>query len=442
MANIIRIKRRSAAGSAGAPASLATAELAYNEADDVLYIGYGDDGFGTATSIRSLAGPGSYVTLGTTQTVSGQKTFSNVPLISDTIAASDNSTKVATTAFVKAQNYLTGNQTISISGDATGSGTTAITLTLANTGVTAGTYTKVTVDAKGRVTSATTLAASDIPTLTASKISDFDTQVRTSRLDQMSAPTADVTFNNVKITNLAAPVNSSDAATKGYVDGKVIGLDIKESVRAGSGVNVVISSPGSTVGGVSLSNGNRVLLFGQTLPEENGIYRFNGASAAMTRTDDASTGSVLTANAFVFVEEGTHADSGYVLTTNDTIVVGTTPQVWAQFSGAGQITAGAGMSKTGSQLDVNVDDITLAIVNDALQIKGTYAGQTSITTLGTIATGTWQANLVSLTYGGTGANLSGDALGTIYKKGASSLVPATEGVDYLSSSSTIYGGTF
>lgn len=62
--------------------------------------------------------------------------------------------------------YLTGNQSISVSGDATGSGTTSIALTLANSGVTAGTYTKVTVDAKGRVTTGASLASADLPTYT------------------------------------------------------------------------------------------------------------------------------------------------------------------------------------------------------------------------------------------------------------------------------------
>jgi len=102
-----------------------------------------------------------------TQTVSGAKDFSTVPTISGSLLLADNSTKIATTAFVKGQNYLTANQSISVSGDASGSGTTAITLTLATVNSNVGTFTKVTVNAKGLVTAATTLAATDIPTLTA-----------------------------------------------------------------------------------------------------------------------------------------------------------------------------------------------------------------------------------------------------------------------------------
>jgi hypothetical protein len=76
MANTIRIKRRAGTGSAGAPSSLKNAELAYNEADDILYYGKGSDGSGDATSIPAIAGAGAYLTLGTSQTVTGDKTFS------------------------------------------------------------------------------------------------------------------------------------------------------------------------------------------------------------------------------------------------------------------------------------------------------------------------------------------------------------------------------
>lgn len=493
MANVIRIKRRSSAGAAGAPTSLASAEIAHNEADNIFYIGYGDDGSGAATSIKAIGGEGAYSTLTTTQTISGLKTFSAVPLISGSLDLSDNSTKVATTAYVKGQNYLIGNQNITISGDATGSGTTAITLTLANSGVTAGTYTKFTVNTKGLVTAGTTLAAEDIPTLTASKISDFDTQVRTNRLDQLSAPTASVSMNSQRLTNLAEPTSGSDAATKSYVDSAVQGLDVKASVRTASSVNINLTSPGATIGGVTMASGDRVLLFGQSTASQNGVYVWNGATSAMTRAIDADSEAKLTPNAFFFVEEGTNADNGYVLTTDGPIILGSTALTFVQFSGAGQITAGAGMTKTGNTLNVgagtgltvNADDVALTgqalafhnlatsgIVartaadtvaartltgttnrltitngdgisgNPTFDISSNYVGQSTITTLGTIGTGTWQGTIVGLAYGGTGSNLSGDANGTIYKKGTTGLVAATAGSDYLNDASTIYGGTF
>lgn len=276
MANTLRIKRRTS-GATGAPSSLANAELAYNEVDDVLYYGKGTGGVGgTATTTPAIGGPGAFLTLTTAQTVSGNKTFTgSVDLTgatstAATVTSSDNSTKVATTAFVKAQNYLTGNQSISFSGDASGSGTTSVTLTLASVG-TAGTYTKVTTDAKGRVTSGTTLSATDIPTLTASKISDFDTQVRTSRVDQLATPTASVSFGSQNITNLADPVNAQDAATKNYVDATAQGLDVKGSVKAATTANITLSGA-QTIDGIALVAGDRCLVKNQTTTSQNGIY--------------------------------------------------------------------------------------------------------------------------------------------------------------------------
>jgi len=360
MANTVRIKRR-ASGSPGAPTSLANAELAYNEVDDVLYYGKGTGGAGgTATTIPAIAGAGAYLTLSTTQTVSGAKTFTG-DVIVPTQTSSDNSTKAATTAFVKAQGYLTGNQSITFSGDATGSGTTSVSLTLASVG-TAGTYTKVTTDAKGRVTAGTTLAATDIPTLTAAKISDFDTQVRTSRLDQMAAPTADVSLNSRKITNLADPTGAQDAATKAYVDATKQGLDVKDSVRVATTGNITLSNT-QTIDGISVVAGNRVLVKDQSTASANGIYVVV-SGGAWTRANDFDTSGKVTSGAFTFVEEGTaNADSGWVLTTDGAITLGTTNLTFTQFSGAGQITAGAGLTKTGSTIDVGTASTGRIVVN-------------------------------------------------------------------------------
>lgn len=379
MPNTVRIKRRAAGGAAGAPSSLANAELAFNEQDDTLYYGKGTGGAGgTATTVEAIAGKGSFVDRSTAQSVSGVKTFVDSPEV-PTVSTADNSTKAASTAFVKAQGYQTGNQNITVSGDASGSGTTSIALTLASVG-TAGTYTKVTTDAKGRVTAGTTLAASDIPTLTAAKISDFDTQVRTNRLDQMAAPTASVSLNNQRITGLATPTADTDAATKGYVDAARSGLDVKDSVRAATTANITLSGT-QTVDGVSLIAGDRVLVKDQSTGSQNGIYVV--AAGAWSRSTDADANAEVTAGLFTFVEEGTvNADSGWVLATHGSITVGTTALSFVQFSGAGQITAGNGLTKTGNTIDVvgtagrivaNADSIDLATVGTA----GTYRSVTT-----------------------------------------------------------------
>jgi hypothetical protein len=208
----------------------------------------------------------------------------------------------------------------------------------------------------------------------AATISDFDTQVRTSRLDQMAAPTAAVSLNSQKITNLATPTAATDAATKAYVDSTATGLDVKGSVRVASTANVSvtynatggasgrgqITAAPNTLDGVSLAANDRILLKDQTTGAQNGIWVVTtlgtGANGVWDRASDFDTDAEVTAGAFTFVEEGTtNADSGWVLTTNNPITIGGssgTALVWAQFSGAGQITAGAALSKTGNTLDV------------------------------------------------------------------------------------------
>jgi hypothetical protein len=190
-------------------------------------------------------------------------------------------------------------------------------------------------------------------TQTASTISDFDSSVRSSRLDQMAAPTTSLSLNAQRITGLADPQNAQDAVTKAYADALSNGLDVKQSVRVATTANINLSAPGTAIDGVTLANGDRVLVMSQTTASQNGLYVFNGSATAMTRSADADANAEVTAGLFVFVEEGTtNADAGFTLTTNNPIVVGTTALAFAQFSGAGQITAGAGLVKTGNQLAV------------------------------------------------------------------------------------------
>ena len=228
------------------------------------------------------------------------------------------------------------------------------------------------------------LVVADIPTLTASKVSDFDTQVRTSRLDQMTAPSAAVSLNSQKITNLATPTASTDAASKSYVDGVSQGLDVKDSVKATTTANGTLASAfanGQTIDGITLATNDRILIKDQSTQTENGIYKVN-ASGAPTRVDDLATGADA-AGAFVFVEQGTvNAENGFVCTSNKgSAVVGTNNLVFSQFSGAGQITAGNGLEKSGNTLSADlksngglvIESAEIAVDLAASSITGTLA---------------------------------------------------------------------
>jgi len=199
------------------------------------------------------------------------------------------------------------------------------------------------------------LVVADVPTLTSAKVSDFDTQVRTSRLDQMAAPTASVSLNSQTITNLSDPVNTQDAATKGFVEATSQGLDVKDSVKVATTANITISTAlnsGDSIDGVTLADNDRVLVKDQSTPSQNGIY-IVGSSPA--RSSDLAAGADA-AGMFTFVEQGTvNADNGFVCTSNKgSAVVGTNSLTFAQFSGAGQTSAGDGLDKSGNTLSVDL----------------------------------------------------------------------------------------
>jgi hypothetical protein len=213
-----------------------------------------------------------------------------------------------------------------------------------------------------------------------------------------------ISASNFPISSVADPTNSQDAATKAYVDATRTGLDIKASVRATTTTNITLSGT-QTIDGVALVANDRVLVKNQSTGSENGIYLVLAGSWTRATDFDNTPGTEVTPGAFTFVEEGTaSADSGWVLTNNGTITIGTTALTFTQFSGAGQITAGAGLTKTANTIDVVGTAGRISVAADAIDIDTTYVGQSTITTLGTVGTGTWQGTLISPTYGGTGVN--------------------------------------
>lgn len=226
------------------------------------------------------------------------------------------------------------------------------------------------------------LVAADIPSIAHTKISDFDTGVRVNTLNQMAVPTGSVSFNSQNITNVADPVNAQDAATKGFVEATSQGLNVKNSCVVATTANITISTAlnsGDTLDGITLADGNRVLVKDQSTASQNGIY-IVGASPA--RAADLAANSNA-AGMFTFVEKGTvNADNGFVCTSDSgSAVVGTNNLTFAQFSGAGQITAGDGLDKSGNTLSVDlkangglvIESTEIAVKLDASSITGTLA---------------------------------------------------------------------
>ncbi len=263
-----------------------------------------------------------------------------------------------------------------------------------------------------------------------------------------------ITMGSNRVTNVTDPTSAQDAATKAYVDAVKTGLDVKDSVVAASTQNGTLSSAytnGDTLDGVTLATNDRILLKDQSTGSENGIYTVN-SSGAPTRATDFDANAEVTSGAFTFVTEGTvNGDSGFVLTTNDDITVGTTAMTWAQFSGAGQITAGAGLAKSGNTLSVGVDDSSIEINSDALRVKA--SGVTNAMLAGSIDLTAKVTGTLPIGNGGTG--LTAAAKGTVIVANSANTLSALDGggsndsiLSYTASSDTIAwattvdGGTF
>ena len=278
-----------------------------------------------------------------------------------------------------------------------------------------------------------------------------------------------ISFAGNRIQNVGEPTQPQDAATKNYVDAIQQGLDLHESVRATSGLTAIGTSvlyfqtqaPSATLGATasgayiesvnnetlsttyfdsqSLIVGDRVLVASgastttyningvTTTPGGgtnviNGIYTISSLGSVSTkwkliRATDVDSNIELEGGTFTFVQTGSlYQDSGWTCTTDThttPISFGSTAITFTQFSGAGAITAGAGLTKNGNTIDIGAGT-GITVNADTIQISTTYVGQTSIDTLGTITTGTWSANTIVIGRGGTGTTSYANNNGLIY----------------------------
>ena len=160
----------------------------------------------------------------------------------------------------------------------------------------------------------------------ANTISDFDTAVRTNKLNQLATPDGPVSMGGFKITDLADPSAATDAATMGWVTGQVAGLAsgqyLKGTVKVAVAANVNLAAPGASLDGVAMANGDVALLTAQTTGTQNGPYVFNGAAAAMTRATNWDAAGEAQVGSYWIVNQGTQADK-FAMMTNDTFTLGT-----------------------------------------------------------------------------------------------------------------------
>lgn len=283
-------------------------------------------------------------------------------------------------------------------------------LSLNNTGVSVGTYGSASTcgqfvaDAKGRITSAANIPIVIAQNAVIDLVNDLALKAPLASPELTgipTVPTPSLETNSTQIANtsfvqsglalkadLESPVltgtpqaptapsgtSTNQIATTAFVqdsvDASKQGLIVKDAVRVTTVENITLEDV-QIVDGVNLSIDDRVLVKNQTNAEENGIYLVK--ETAWERAIDFNTPDNIISGSFTFVQEGsTYSDSGWVLTTDEEIIVNTTPLAFARFSGAGQIIAGNGIVKNGNTLAVNVADTNRLVVDiDSIDLAAT-----------------------------------------------------------------------
>jgi len=224
-------------------------------------------------------------------------------------------------------------------------------------------------------------------------------------------------FGNQRLIAIADPQADTDAINLQSARRLVQGVtNRKEAVRVAALTNITIATPGTAIDGVTLSNGDRVLLTAQSTGSQNGIYDFNGSASPLTRSADADSDAEVKPGTQVFVSEGTASgNSSYQLTTDGPIVVGTTTLTWAQTGAGSTYTAGNGLTLTGSSFAVTAKT-NGGIVVDGTGVSVLAAGGLTVGATGVVIASGAAGNGLTLTSGvlavgaGTGISVSADAI--------------------------------
>ena len=218
---------------------------------------------------------------------------------------------------------------------------------------------------------------------------------------------AAATFTNISATTgtiSTLPSGNTDIANKQYVDSVAQGLNIKAACAYSTTANITLSGLGTQAGGdwpSSLTAGDRILVKNQGSSQFNGIYV--AAAGPWTRATDMNAWAEVP-SAFTFVQQGTTlADTGWVCTSDAGGTIDVTAITWTQFSGAGSYLAGNGLQLSGNTFSVLANGTTINVSASGIKLSDNYAGQATITTVGTLTAGTWNANTIGVAYGGTGA---------------------------------------